>query len=51
MIDQVAEKNMINCLKSIILFEADNVDSYLMSATLDLLNAIVHHQPTLLSWM
>lgn len=49
MVEQVVEKNMIECLKSILLIEAENIDSYLLTGTLDLLNAIVHHKPSLLA--
>lgn len=43
MIEKVAEKNMISSLKSIVLIDAENVDPYLLSAALDLLNSIIHH--------
>lgn len=51
MVEQVVQTPLIECLKSIILIEAANVDPYLLSATLDLLNAIIQHQPVLLSKM
>lgn len=41
---------MIDCLGSIVEGKAEG-DSYLLSATLDVLNSIVQHQPTLLSQM
>ena len=48
---QINDRVHIDCLKSIIMIEAPDIDNYLLSATLDLLSKIVHNSPVLLYQM